>query len=338
MKMTKVGAFKIEIPKTTLYNFYVERKYSLRKIAQLFKCAHYTIRKRLINYGIPTRSHYEAIRRGNTHPYYGKPLPESVKRKLSEMSKGRKLSDETKRKMSLIAKKRGMPEKVWRRGVEARIGKPLTQETKKKISKALRLYWQQKKFNIPKDELEKLYWKENLSIKDIAKKFGASKSTIRKLLKDYGIRRRNYKETLEILSKKTKERWQKPESEKIVRKIVQSLNKRPNNTERKVAKIIQKLGLPFKYTGNGSVVIGRRCPDFTYMSGKKVIEVFGEPWHQNSFKVIPYSKTEEGTIAHYSRWGFDCLVIWSKELKDETKVAKKISDFARIKGASYEPD
>ena len=53
-------------------------------------------------------------------------------------------------------------------------------------------------------------------------------------------------------------------------------------------------------------------PDFININGeKKVIELFGEHWHDTE------EKGQENRINKFKQFGFDCIVIWGKELKDK---------------------
>lgn len=97
---------------------------------------------------------------------------------------------------------------------------------------------------------------------------------------------------------------------------------RPNKSEVALAKIIERNRLPYRYTGDGSVWIGGRNPDFINVNGKKqLIELFGEHWH-------PIFDVAE-KVNLYKEYGFDCLIIWEEELKDEEKLVKKLKKFAR---------
>lgn len=97
---------------------------------------------------------------------------------------------------------------------------------------------------------------------------------------------------------------------------------RPNKSEVALAKVIERNRLPYRYTGDGSVWIGGRNPDFINVNGKKqLIELFGEHWH-------PIFDVAE-KVNLYKEYGFDCLIIWEEELKDEEKLVKKLKKFAR---------
>jgi len=96
---------------------------------------------------------------------------------------------------------------------------------------------------------------------------------------------------------------------------------KPNKSELKLKKIIEQHKLPYRYTGDGSVWIGGKNPDFFNVNGQKqLIELFGEPWH-------PVSDVTE-KINHYKKYGFECLIIWHNELKNEEELVKKLKDFS----------
>ena len=72
----------------------------------------------------------------------------------------------------------------------------------------------------------------------------------------------------------------------------------------------------FRYTGNRAfwITVNRnkhRNPDFTSLSEKKTIEVFGRYWHK--------SEEESQITAEYSSAGWKCLVIWEDEVNGGTR-------------------
>ncbi len=82
---------------------------------------------------------------------------------------------------------------------------------------------------------------------------------------------------------KATKQWQNPEiREKQVKAILEGSHIRPTKAEFDLNVLIE-LACPkqYKYTGNGQVIIGGMSPDFTNTNGqKKVIEMFGDHWHQ----------------------------------------------------------
>lgn len=117
--------------------------------------------------------------------------------------------------------------------------------------------------------------------------------------------------------------WQSPD---YIRKVTEARIKaqrlHPNKLEQYLTKLIENNNLPFKFVGNGEIILGRNIPDFININGKKqIIELFGDYWH-NIFDVA--EKTER-----YRQYGFSTLVIWQSELKNNPdKVIKKIKAFA----------
>ena len=76
--------------------------------------------------------------KGESHPFYGKHLPEEHKNKIGEGNRGKQLTEETKHKISLA--KIGKPKSVEtrRKMAEAHTGKHHSEETKLKIGEASR--------------------------------------------------------------------------------------------------------------------------------------------------------------------------------------------------------
>jgi G:T-mismatch repair DNA endonuclease (very short patch repair protein) len=101
-------------------------------------------------------------------------------------------------------------------------------------------------------------------------------------------------------------------------------NKKPTNPEREMCELLDNI-LPKVYAYNGNyklgISIGNRIPDFVNINGKKqVIEVWGDYWHRNH--------RSDDWVNHYKKFGFDCLVIWENELKNnKDNVQKRILTF-----------
>jgi len=118
--------------------------------------------------------------------------------------------------------------------------------------------------------------------------------------------------------------------EKIIRNTLKKLHERPTEPESKMIKIVKQRSLPFKYVGDGEVLIGGLNPDFVSTNGeRKVLEVFGRVFHDpdKSFFKVPWKNQYFGRMAYYRQNGYDCLIIWDDELDDEEIVASKINEF-----------
>jgi len=75
------------------------------------------------------------------------------------------------------------------------------------------------------------------------------------------------------------------------------------------------------YTGNFTKIIAGKCPDFVDEEGKKIIELYGDYWHQDN--------NPQDRIDIFKKYGYDTLVIWEHELKDMNKLHVKLDEFIR---------
>jgi hypothetical protein len=75
----------------------------------------------------------------------------------------------------------------------------------------------------------------------------------------------------------------------------------------------------WKYTGDLSLMINGKNPDFVNKNNNKIIELYGDYWHRND--------NPQDRIDIFKPFGYDTLVIRECELKDINKVIKKIIKF-----------
>jgi len=116
----------------------------------------------------------------------------------------------------------------------------------------------------------------------------------------------------------------------FVKKRITGLIKKPNKPEQFLIKLFEKYNLPYKYVGDGKIIIGTVNPDFINCNGqKKIIEVFGVYWHlaKKGFKTKQQAEEERRKI--FAEYGFKTLVIWEDELKNMSKVLDKILAFEK---------
>ena len=99
----------------------------------------------------------------------------------------------------------------------------------------------------------------------------------------------------------------------------------PNNQELQLLGTIVWLGLPYRYVGNAGFIINGRNPDFIHHKERKLIELFGRPFHKKNEE---FERTE-----FFAKCGYETLIIWSEELKFKNRqnLYKKLKDFEKGK-------
>lgn len=121
-------------------------------------------------------------------------------------------------------------------------------------------------------------------------------------------------ETQKIKASNTmKQKWADPN---YARYVATRQNKTPNKAELKLLSILNIIAPnEWKYVGDGKVWIEGRNPDFININCKKiVIELFSHYWH------IERARTNDDVsdrINHYKKYGYECIVIWAKQLSIE---------------------
>ena len=93
----------------------------------------------------------------------------------------------------------------------------------------------------------------------------------------------------------------------------------PNKAEEKLFELLKPFG--FKFVGNRTLIIGRKCPDF-WDGGTKLVELFGEHVHP--------PEDEEFRVNFFKENGYDCLVIWFKELRFPESIIEKVQKFVEV--------
>ncbi len=127
------------------------------------------------------------------------------------------------------------------------------------------------------------------------------------------------KETSEIVARHAEKMKGRTRSDEEIKKILISVNARPNKLEKAFFDLLQHL-FPnqYKYVGNGEVSLGGAKPDYININGKKkIIEIFGDYWHSEKITGMIEKEHEQKRINHFRQYGYDCLVIWENEFKNE---------------------
>jgi len=287
-----------------------------------------------------TRKKLSISHSGTRNGFYGKHHTEETKIKNREAHLGKTLSDETKRKIGLVFKGENSPN----------YGRHHSEETRNKISLAItgRHLSEEHKLKLKiiktgnklpidaiarhKQAVSSQQYKDNMG--KIKKQWWDNMSPLDKV--EYLDRRRLSRLKPEIRKRRSelsKEMWSNPlKKSMIVKATMQASHARPNLAEAKLLNILEKNAPEYKYTGDGSMIIGGHCPDFTNINGqKKVILLHGIYWHLLRFnKKNPlYNKemAEIKDIEHYKKFGFNTLIVWEDELINESKVIEIIKKF-----------
>lgn len=160
-----------------------------------------------------------------------------------------------------------------------------------------------------KDWVNQKYWMEGFSITKIAVMIGCSQKAVSHALKFFNIPLRTPSEEVRLRFK----------DENYAKALFKAIAKKPTHPEKIWQEIaIEKHSLLFEYTGNGGVVIGNKCPDFVHLTKKIVVEVFGYAFHSPLFtfrKTMPYHQTYKGTMEHYKKHGYKCVIFWDRDLE-----------------------
>jgi len=127
------------------------------------------------------------------------------------------------------------------------------------------------------------------------------------------------------MSEAAKRRCQDPD---YVRKWIASNQIKSNRAERKLDAILQKV-CPDEFALNvkaNIMVLGGKIPDFVNVNGKKqLIELFGDYWHNPNY--FPDRQSSQERIDYFRQFGFDTLIVWEHELKDEAALKQKLLTF-----------
>ena len=206
-------------------------------------------------------------------------------------------------------------------------GKHHSDETKQRISKKRREQWQNPIYikNVLESKRE-IYISQEFAKKQSETKKQAWREG--KYTKDRNLKISQTMKNM-LVSREAKERQ--------LQHLLPYLNIKPNKVENHFRRICQNHQLPYKYVGDGQVVIGSLMPDFICTNGAKaVIEIFGDYWHSSRNKWLKLRQTEKERKAIYKSLGFACLVIWEGNLKtQEMEIVRKVRRFTDEHGASH---
>lgn len=113
------------------------------------------------------------------------------------------------------------------------------------------------------------------------------------------------------------------------------LHTSPNKPETIILTILNKLSTTFVYNGDGKTeTIEGTCPDYIDIKNRKIIEFFGESFHNPTIykskwnKEMPKVYSEDYRRELFKNHGYSLLVIWDYELKNgDEYIINKIKQF-----------
>lgn len=264
----------------------------------------------------------ESIRIGVIH-FYNSLLPQDKALLIEKQNRGKRGSKKPE------SWKKQMSDRVSNKD-NPMYGKPHTKETRVKMSIGQKLAYQTGKHQLlSKDKLDRI-----LSLAAKARIAKGTYAVISQSLKNHFKTHINpfkgkhhTKETKELLSNLIKNKiinrippFDKVGFQNMTRKQLQEINRRtiakccahPNGFESKVMSLIDSAcPSQYRFAGDASFRIANLYPDFVNINGKKkLIEAFGDYYHKG--------ENPQNKIDKYAEFGFDCLVIWEKDLAERT--------------------
>lgn len=121
---------------------------------------------------------------------------------------------------------------------------------------------------------------------------------------------------------------QKEEFER--KRLTAVLKKHPNKPEKVLMDLIDQNGFPFKFVGDGSLIIAERNPDFVSTDdSKKIIELWGDWWHKkgHSFHEAEDYYNPRKRMEVFRQHGYEALILWESELNNPKEVIDRIDMF-----------
>ena len=139
-------------------------------------------------------------------------------------------------------------------------------------------------------------------------------------------------ETLLLMSETQASLWR---DDKYAKRQFKSISRPLNRQERIVATLLDTF-LPghFRYVGDGSLVIGGKCPDFASTRGNLLIEYNGFLWHGNDLTIGHTKAKDHLKSEHYRILGWETLNLYPQDIKEDyiASTLVRIYEFVMTKG------
>lgn len=103
------------------------------------------------------------------------------------------------------------------------------------------------------------------------------------------------------------------------RKRFRAMGFKPTKPERELDRLLHQNGFDYIYVGDGKRIIGGLNPDFIHRRDKRIIELFGNYWHEK--------QDEDRRISRFRNRGYDALIVWESELRDVNSPVERVREF-----------
>lgn len=110
------------------------------------------------------------------------------------------------------------------------------------------------------------------------------------------------------------------EHPEIMERIVKAVHSHPNRAEITLLDLLNSVDVDsWEFTGDGSLIIGGKNPDYRFKRAPLLCEMFGNYWHRD--------ENELERIGFFEQYGYRMLVVWESELKHPEQVMERIRSF-----------
>jgi len=122
--------------------------------------------------------------------------------------------------------------------------------------------------------------------------------------------------------------WQDPD---YIQKQMKSHECKPNRPELQLHSILNVVSPDnWIYVGDGRdkrFILSGKVPDFVHSSKKLIIELFGDYWHSEEVQGIPKEQHVRERTEHFTKHGYQTLIVWEHELKELPVLKSRILAF-----------
>jgi len=126
------------------------------------------------------------------------------------------------------------------------------------------------------------------------------------------------KETNKSLARSSEKMLKNWECVEFAKKVLH--RRSPSKPEQAFIDLCQGKSLPYRFVGNGELLIGRKNPDFVSTENDhKLIEIWGEFYKKR--------RNPQDLIDFYRSRGYDCIVIYASELECLDTVMLRVQNF-----------